>query len=250
LTIYGHIQPDRLGEFAGLASDRLLQRFAPIRAAKASTGRVIGAITGEPEYHAAIARLADFRGRNYRTVTEGSQIIRQMERDGTEYATLTDYGGGFQRFCGKLHGTLARTALLLQMLDDPDTSIVQPDAIIRADHLVRDFLLPHACDFYAARAADRVARTRDIAGWLLTTAPARIRASDFGKGLSLQQLNEALDPLVTGGWLEPNIPFKGNREWKLDLAVRAVFAKHAAAAATRREEIRRLWKGMTRRNGR
>jgi hypothetical protein len=252
LTVYGHIQPDRLSEFEGLENDGLLQRLIPIRAAKAQAGRALGEIQAKAAFDATIGRLTDLRGRSYRTTQEGGDIIRQMECDGIGFAEITDYGIGFQGFCGKLHGTLARLALILHLLEDPDPelTVISPDTVLRADHLLRDFVLPHAVDFYSTLAHDRVERTRDIAGWLLTSAPVRLRASDFGKyvrpcrGLSLAELNEALDPFVTGGWLEPKIPFPTNREWKLDVRVRSAMAHRIAAATARRDEKRQMFERL------
>jgi hypothetical protein len=252
LTIFGHIQPDRLTEFPGLENDGLLQRFMPILPARASAGRALGVISGKAEYDANITRLTELTGgRSYQTTPEGGDIIRQMEKDAIDYSTIADYGIGFQGFCSKLHGTTARIAQILNLLDDPDVVVIPTDIVERADRIVRRFVLPHAIKFYATISSKRVEIIRTIAGWLLTKAPTRIRASDFSKHiracreLSLKQLNEVLEPLVTGGWLEPKIPFPTNREWRLIEAVRGAMAHRAAAAAERREEIRRLWERIS-----
>jgi hypothetical protein len=113
--------------------------------------------------------------------------------------------------------------------------------------LVRRFILPHALDFYASLATDRIDRTRDIAAWLLTTSPEQVRAADFKRfvhncrGLSLGELNQALEPLVSGGWLEPETPYPTNRTWKLDVTVRTVPAQRIATAQARREEKRVMY---------
>jgi hypothetical protein len=111
---------------------------------------------------------------------------------------------------------------------------------------VREFVLPHARNFYATVTPEPVELTRNIATWLLTDAPARIRASDFGKHVracrdfSLAALKQALDPLVGGGWLHPEVPFPGNNVWVLDPDVRAAMAHRMAEATERRERNRRL----------
>jgi hypothetical protein len=97
-----------------------------------------------------------------------------------------------------------------------------------------------------------IERVRDIAGWLLTTAPAQLRASDFKanvrtcRELSTQQLNTVLDPLVGGGWLEPETSLPNNRRWTLDLKVREVMPDRAEAARERREATRRMWEQIGR----
>jgi hypothetical protein len=248
VTIFGHIQPDRLSEFPGLENDGLLQRFMAILPARASAGRARGAITGKAEYDASIIHLTQLTdGRSYQTTPEGGEIIRQMERDAIDYSTIADYGIGFQGFCSKLHGTTARIAQILHLLDDPDVVVIPTGTVERADRVMRRFVLPQAIKFYATISSKRVEIILTIAGWLLTSAPMRIRASDFSKhiracrDLSRKQLNEVLEPLVTGGWLEPKTPFPTNREWRLIEGVRSVMAHRIAAAMERREELRRLW---------
>jgi hypothetical protein len=251
LTIFGLIQPERLKKFPDLQDDGLLQRFITYRAAPAVPGKKLdGEITGKEEFDAVIERLAELFGHEYRTTNEGSDVIRRMEADGVEYAGFTDYGEGFSGFCGKLHGTVARLALILHLLKDPapDSRLIHPDTVLAADRLVRKFVLPCAVNFYATLFPDRIDLTRDIAAWLLTSAPQRVRASDFGRhlracrGLDGKALMQALDPLVTGGWLSPEDPFPSNRVWHLDPQVRTVMSHRVAEATARREELRTLFK--------
>jgi hypothetical protein len=91
-----------------------------------------------------------------------------------------------------------------------------------------------------------VALTRDIAGWLLTNASSRVRAGDLTsgvkacRGMGSKQLAEALDPLVTGGWLEPEESFPGNRAWGVNPELRSAFAERTKAEADRQAAIRAL----------
>jgi hypothetical protein len=81
---------------------------------------------------------------------------------------------------------------------------------------------------------------------LLTEAPERLRASDFGRhvrvcrNLPLPELNQAVEPLVGGGWLEPASPFPQNNRWRLDLRVRVELAHRIKTAADQRERARKL----------
>jgi hypothetical protein len=252
VVIFGYIQPERLRKFADLDEDGLLQRFFPLRAAPATVSQEFGEIIGKAKFDDTISRLAEGFAREYTTNREGTDIIRRMEADAVEFARYSELGLGFQGFCGKLHGSLARLALILHLLDDPDASpnvVIHPDTVGRADRAVREFIVPHAYGFYASLVPDRIDLTRNIAAWLLTKAPvqpAAIRASDFGKhiralrNLDLASLNRALDPFVTGGWLHPETPFPNNRRWFLDPGVRVVLAHRIDCAQARREENRKL----------
>jgi hypothetical protein len=248
LTIFGRIQPERLKDFADLQDDGLLQRFIMVRAARAAVGRPMGAITGKADFDEAIDLLAKTRGRDYRTTQEGGDVIRRMEADAIEFSAFTGHGPGFSGFCGKLHGTLARLALILHMLKqpDPDMTMIHPDTVLQAERLVHEFVYPHVRDFYATLRPDPVNLTCDIAAWLLTDAPHQLRASDFGKyvwacrGLTGKALNDVLDPLVTGGWLEPDTNVGLNRRWMLNLNVRTYMAGRVMLASERRKELQRL----------
>ena len=250
LTVYGCIQPARLKQFEGLDDDGLLQRFIPYLAAPPSLGRSLGVITGKEEFDRSVAELAHQPGRPYETNKQGSDIIRRMEADAIQYAALNDLGAGFSGFCAKLHGTLARLALILHLLDDPEASPnvpIMPDTVAQAERIVREFVLPNALAFYSTIARDRIERTRDIAGWLLTSALSTVRTSDFGKfvrscrDLSTLQLNTALDPMITGGWLHPETPFPNNRIWTVDPHVRIVFSERAIQERARRKAMREMW---------
>jgi hypothetical protein len=173
LTVYGCIQPDRLKQFTDLEDDGLLPRFITYRLRGAAASRPVGPIPGKVAFDDTIAKLADMPGRPYRSTQESADIIRKLEAEALDYAKLTDLGPGFSGFCAKLHGTLARLALILHMLQhpDPDVRMIDPDTVIQADRIVRGFILPSAVDFYHGLSEERVERTRAIAGWLLTSAP-------------------------------------------------------------------------------
>jgi hypothetical protein len=250
LTVYGNIQPDRLAEFKGLEKDGMLQRFATILAGEVKTSEPGIKVPGKPKFDVTIATLAALEGTLYRPGDDAQEIVRQMESDGRKYAALSDYGIGFQGFCDKLHGTHARLALILHLIDNPVLAVIPARTVERAARLIRRFILPQARDFYAAIPGAPVRHTRDIAGWLITRAPTRIRVSDVAayvkacRGLNGAEINAALDPLVTGGWLEPETPFPSNRAWTLHSEVRSFFASRAIEEARRRADIRRMWQDI------
>jgi hypothetical protein len=247
LTIFGCIQPDRLADFTGLESDGMLQRFNPIVCSPPPAGRPGVRTPGLPAFEAVIRRLARLDGMRYATDEEGEQQIRATERDGVEFTQFTDFGRGFQGYCAKLHGTHARVALILHLLNDPEQPVIPAATIERAGWLVRRFLLPMTAEFYASIPGSVFQRMQDIAGWVLTKAPDRILASDLAtnvracRSLSAKELNEAIDPLVTGGWMEPEEPYPTNRAWQLHPALRGHFADRAEIERARRAALRRLF---------
>jgi hypothetical protein len=248
ITVFGCMQPARLASLKGLEleSDGLLQRFITVRPAKPAVSRPDIEAPGQELIDKAIERIAILNGKRYFTDPDGSAIIHETERDGSEFAAITEFGIGFQGFCGKLHGTHARLALVLHMLERPDEEQIPAATVHRAARLTMEFILPHTRDFYATTPSANFTITRDIAGWLLTKAEPRVRASDITsgvascKGMGLKRLQEVLDPLVTGGWLEPEQDSPANRAWMLNAELKPAFASRSKAEAERRAATRAL----------
>jgi hypothetical protein len=247
LTIFGGTQPDRLAAFKGLESDGLLQRFCTVVIGPASASRSDIVVHGKGRLDTAIETLAKLKGRDYTATPKGAELIQQTERDATSFGEITDYGPGFQGYVRKLHGTHARLALILHMLDDPECETIPDGTIERAGRLARHFLLPHTRNFYSALPGSTTMATRDLGGWLLTKAKERVLASDITsgvkacRGMGSKPLAELLDPFITGGWLEPEEPFPGNRAWILDpYLIRTAYADRARSETERRKAIRAL----------
>jgi Protein of unknown function (DUF3987) len=247
LTIYGSIQPDRLKDFPDLAKDGLLQRINMMRASAATANQDDVVVTGVDKINALISGLTRRKTQRFQTTAEGSHIIRQTEQDGRDFASITDYGQGFQGTCSKLHGTHARYALILHMLDNSDQEVIPAATVKRAGILIREFLLPQARDFFGSLSGAAHQRMCDAAGWILTKAPVRFLASDVTtgvracRGMGTKDLGDLLDPLVTGGWIEPETPFPNNRAWTVHPKLREAFTDRAEAERARREEVRRLF---------
>jgi hypothetical protein len=252
LSIFGGIQAGRLADFKDLATDGLMQRFAPIRTPPTIAARPeIEAGRGVEQLHDAIARLCHLEGRSYTTTPDGTALIQDTEQAAFGYAKITDYAAGWPGFCFKLHGTHARLALILHMLETPSEPVIPTDTVQRAHTLVHSFVLQHARDFYATIGTQQD-RIRDIAGWLLTRQDRnaatdqweRIVASDLTNNvkscrpLTSKGIAEVLDPFVTRGWLTPENDFPGNRAWFFDPAIRAHLAQRQAAERERRGAIR------------
>jgi hypothetical protein len=253
LTVFGNIQPRRLATFqADMEADGLLQRFVPLWIEAAQTSRPKNHIgPGLATLYDTIRQLCHLTGRRYTTTDEAAQLILDTETIASEYATLTDFGLGWPGFCHKLHGTHARLALILHLMEAPEADLVPFDTVRRASRLVHHFILQHAHDFYAALPGRGRNLTHDIAGWLLTRGPAnaepeRILASDVTAGvkacrpLGSKAVSEALDPFVTGGWLVPENDYPTNRAWFFNPAIRYLFTDQTQLAREQRTEARAL----------
>jgi hypothetical protein len=145
-----------------------------------------------------------------------------------------------------MHGAHARYALLLHLLDGGGGFTIPAETVERARILVYAYLLPNARDLFGILPGAPLQRTRDIGGWILTSAPDRILASDLKasvrscRNLSTRELNDALDPLVTGAWLRPETDFPSNRAWFVAQGVRQHFADRGEQERERRAEVREL----------
>lgn len=253
VAIFGSIQPRRLATFqADMETDGLMQRFIPlwIEAARASRPEIhIG--PGLNALYDTSRQLCHQKAHRYTTTNDAAQLILDTETLAREYAALTDFGLGWPGFCHKLHGTHARIALILHLMETPDADVVPFDTVSRASRLVHHFILQHAHDFYAALPGRGRNLTHDIAGWLLTRGPAdpeaeRILVSDLTSGvkscrsLGSKAIGEALDPFVTGGWLVPETDYPSNRAWFFNPAIRRKFADRTQLAREQRAEARAL----------
>jgi hypothetical protein len=252
LSMFGGIQPSRLSGFRkDMETDGLLQRFIVVIVRPAIQGNPqIDAGTGLIAIHKTIKRLCHFDACSYSTTPEGGELIRQTELLGRDYAIITDYGEGWPGFCYKLHGTHARLALVIHLLEDPENGVIPTDTVARASRLVHGFIIQHASDFYGSLTHGGRNITQDIAGWLLTRGPVeatereRITASDLTNAvrscrpLGSKGIADALDPLVTGGWLTPEHDYPNNRAWFFNPAIRSLFAERTVAERERRAAVR------------
>jgi hypothetical protein len=92
--------------------------------------------------------------------------------------------------------------------------------------------------------------TKAIAGFLLTHPRAHVTYSDLSskvwrcKGMDARRLQEAVSPLVVGGWLEPDggLNPKGNR-WHVNERIYRQFGERAAREKYEREQARVLIQG-------
>jgi hypothetical protein len=249
ISIFGSIQPDKLTQFAGLESDGLLQRFQVILIKTIIASQSIS-MPNLDRLHQAVDYLCNLDGRFYTNTGEGEERIRATEAEGLQFAGITDYGPGWNGYCLKLHGTHARLALVLHMLENPNEEIIPAATVHRAATLNR-YLLQHAQIFYGAIPNNRIELLRDIGGWLLTKEPdgnalERIVPSDLVQAirgcrpLGSKGVADVLDPFVTGGWLNPESNYPSNRVWFFNAAIRTIFQVKVIEERERRKSVREL----------
>ena len=250
LSVLGGVQPERLAEFKNLSADGLLARFCVIQPGATSVSAP-ASFSYNDRFGEAIEALARMNGgQHYRAEQSGSDLIRDTERAAAPFAELTDYGQGFCSFASKLHGTHARLAMILHMLEAPKEALVSTDVIERAGRLAWKYLLPHARNFYATVPGSNLLLLRQVASHILTSTDNRILASDITsgvkacRGMQLKQLTELLDPLVTGGWLDPEEPYPSNRAWIVVDNLRQAFAERRSAEAERKAATRELFRRL------
>jgi hypothetical protein len=250
ISLIGGIQPARLAELHGLTSDGLLQRFVPV--VMASTQFALDRPADDEAYGNLIHKLLAAQPQRLvmtdaalAVMTDLRQHLHEVEQTSGGLAT------GFQAFVGKLHGIAGRLALILHLATYPEKSKgpVQEKTAQDVGRLVIDLILPHAFVFYrtaeAAAGGDRLQR---LASYILTSGKPRIVASDLTsnvadlRGLTVEELNERLSPLLAGGWLDPVEPklFRANRAWNVRPEVFTALEQRARQEAARKAALGKL----------
>jgi hypothetical protein len=207
-----------------------------------------GPVQGLERVHRAIERICGLHGLFYSGEAEGEALIRAREADGKQFAGITDYGPGWGGFCLKLHGTHARLALLLHLLEEPgDGNYPRCDRPACGQaHPLPAATRPCLLQLDPERTGRSPTRHRRL---LLTkkpdsNTPERIVASQLAqavhgcRSLGSKGIAEVLDQFVTGGWLVPETNYPNNRAWKFNPGIRSAFATRIQEERERRKKIR------------
>ncbi|MBA3517609.1 MAG: DUF3987 domain-containing protein [Rhizobiales bacterium] len=251
VSLIGGVQPAKLAEMHGLTADGLLQRFIPVIMGPSKFPEDAPAHEPFREYDRITRTLINAAPAKMRFADEGLDAMDDLRRDLFNLEQVS--GGlaeGFQAFAGKLPGLAGSLALVLHMAEKPRDGGVRPvsQAIaIAVQRIVRDFILPHAFEFY--RTADTVTdgdRIQKAASYVLTSGAARVLVSDFTRnvscfrGLGMREVNERVSPLVAGGWLTPNEPGPITRSWSVNPAVFAQLKPRAEEEERRKKALAEL----------
>jgi hypothetical protein len=120
-------------------------------------------------------------------------------------------------------------------------------------HLVRDFLLPHAFEFYrTAEAVTDGDRLQKIASYILTSGKTRLVSSDLTRnvaglqGLTLFDVNRRVSPLVAGGWLSQIEPGPVSRSWSVSQEVFRAFSERCRLEEQRKSRLADLMRSPRR----
>jgi hypothetical protein len=236
ISILGGIQPARLGQLHGLTSDGLLQRFLPFMMGPGTFPN--DEPTAKPLGHYAnlIRRLIIMPPAELMLDDDGGEVMTGLRRYLFDIEQVSGgLGIGFQAFVGKLPGVAGSLALILHLAANctdvaPDPSLlghlVGRDSVQAAARIIRDFVLPHAMEFYRSEGTvtdgDRIRR---LAAFVLTAGKDRLVASDFTsnvwhlRGLSSFDVNRHISTLVAGGWLKPEGKNPIPSAWTVDAQV-------------------------------
>ena len=251
LSILGGIQPKLLTELGRLTSDGMLQRFMPCMMVDAVRPRDECCTSETQAYDRLVRALIAAKPRTFtlddpalQTMCELGDYLFDIEKASS---------GGFQQFVGKLHGLAGSLALVLHLAANPASApaVIGGDVVANVDRLVREFILPHAMEFYAVveGSMGKGELTKKIASWILTSGKASIATRDLVRNvadlrdMTVMEINEAVSPLVAAGWLEPVEPKLGprnNKAWRVDPRVHRDFAERAREEAERKAKLARL----------
>ena len=247
-SIIGGIQPARLAELHGLASDGLLQRFLPVLISTSTFPADTSASVHAHRYACLLQHLVDLAPQKQRLSDEAVKLMEQLRRDLFDLEQAAGgIAGGFQAFVGKLAGVAGTLALILTLAAEGEipSSTIGPAVVDDVATLIKVFVLPHAFEFYGAYDPGSE-RLRTLASWILTGGKTRIVPSDLTtnvrdcRGLGIWEINQRMSPLVAGGWLTPDQPGPLARWWTVNPEVRQQFAARAGAEERRKAAVAAL----------
>ena len=248
IVLCGGIQPDRLRTLGGdLTHDGLLQRFVPILVAKPRAGEDRPRAGRESaQYQMLIEHLTSVPGGRIVTLNAGARRIRvRIEQRALLFQDNNALGTGFSSFCGKLVSIWGRLVLTIGHIIDQNPSELGEQPAEIAEALV-DNLLMHAGRFYEwLGGGGNFELTQQIAGYLLTKPITRLLPSTLTnnaracRGMTMAQLQQAVSPLVSMGWLTPE-PAYNPKAWLINGMVYGKFANRAEEEKFKRNQIRQL----------
>ena len=250
LSMLGGIQPDLLGDLDKFTSDGMLQRFMPCMMTDAVRPRDECCAAETQAYEHLVLALLAVQPRQFTLDDLALQRMRELEEYLYDIEKATS--GGFRQFVGKLHGLAGSLALVLHLAANPANAPARigREVIANVDRLVREFILPHAMEFYAVveGATGKGELTRKIASWILTSGKDKIGTRDLVMNVAdlreatVTKINDAVGPLVAADWLEPADPKLGprNKAWKVNSRVHREFAERARTEAERKAKLGEL----------
>jgi hypothetical protein len=247
VAFLGAMQPDRLVEIAGLTSDGLLQRFLPVMMRRSAYPEEVDNDQPAHDYENLVTFLAQMKAANYQMDEGARRAADEFQRFIFELEDEQGLGKGFCTFAGKLTGVHGSLALLLHILEDPQNAPFDPvseHSVRVAGQITREFLIPHALEFYRGTAdGGDWDGLRAIASYILTSDKARFTASDFTssvralRGLGIWELAQRLSPLIAGGWLDEEAVNGVTKAWLPPAGLRTQMADRRASELHAKTEL-------------
>jgi hypothetical protein len=228
LSVLGGIQPHRLDELQGLTSDGLLQRFTIVIMQEPNEPQDIDCTEATKNYAELVHELLKLQGQRFYLTDSAADAMAELQH---HLFSLEQAGAAFSEaftgHVGKLKAYAGVLTLILHLAADPSgamkLSAIGRNAVEKATRVVKEFLLPHAREFYA-RSEGEGEQLRTIASYVLTCGLDRIRLADltnnvrFCRGKKVLEINQQVSPLVAGDWLIPAEPGPACRAWHVNRA--------------------------------
>jgi hypothetical protein len=251
LSIIGGIQPQRMDELHGLTSDGLLQRFAITLMRAPEEPQDIDCTEAINAYAALVHELLQLPPQRFYLTNSAADAMAELqhhlhslERVG---AALTE---AFEGHIGKLKAYAGVLTIILHLITHRAeavklTAIGRP-SVEKAARLIKEFLLPHAHEFYN-RSESEGERLRRLASYVLTCGKDRLRLADFTtnvrdcRGKKVLEINQQVSPLVAGDWLIPVEQSPVCRGWTVNRsAINQQFAARMASERQSKDAIAQL----------
>jgi len=248
LSILGGIQPQRLDELQGLTSDGLLQRFAVVLMQAPKEPQDIDCTEVTKAYAALVYELLKLPGQRFYLTESAADAMAELQH---HLHSLEQVGAAlteaFEGHIGKLKAYAGVFTIILHLIANPSEamrlSAIGRPAVEKAARLIKEFLLPHAYEFYG-RCEGEGEQLRTIASYVLASSLSRIRLADFTtnvrycRGKKVLEINQQVSPLVAGDWLAPIGPGPACRAWTVNRAV--IDQQFATRMASERESKRAI----------
>src|SRR5262249_4703097 len=134
---------------------------------------------------------------------------------------------GFEGFIGKLASYAGVLAVILWLSVNPKEAVrhiaIGRQTVEKACRIIKDFLLPHAHEFYSLGEGEPD-RLPQLASYVLTCDLDRVRLADLTnnvwdcRGKDVREINQRVSPLVAGAWLFPVEQGPACRAWNVNRA--------------------------------
>lgn len=149
VSIFGNMQPQVLEDnFAGLASDGLLQRFLPavLRHNQSRLSQPTpDFMTSAGTWANALAAIYIIPPTNYRVTPEAFKLYREFQEwyeDRMKEERIMKSSNEFVMAFGKITGLVGRLALVFHILENPHQTVISAELMARVIRIAREYVIP------------------------------------------------------------------------------------------------------------